>query len=82
MNKGKPSENSLNIAKNQKFELITSRHFKNLISQKPAWNIQWSLSPSRNLKPEASLPMPNLPIFQIFFKRDFSENAVNLDMGI
>ena len=30
--KGKPSENPLNIAKNQEFELITSHHFKNLIS--------------------------------------------------
>ena len=33
-NKGK-SEKSFNIAKNQEFELITSCHFKNLISPKP-----------------------------------------------
>ena len=50
LNKGKPSENRFNIAKNQEFELITSRHFKNLISPKPTWNSQWSLIPSRNLK--------------------------------
>ena len=34
LNKGKPSENTFNIAKNQEFELITSRHIKNLISPK------------------------------------------------
>ena len=28
LNKGKPSENPFNIAKNQEFELITSRNFK------------------------------------------------------
>ena len=50
LNKGKPSENPVNIAKSQEFELITSRHFKNLIPPKPAWNSQWSLIPSRNLK--------------------------------
>ena len=50
LNKDKPSENSVNIAKSQEFELITSRHFKNLISPKPAWNSHWSLIPSRNLK--------------------------------
>ena len=44
------SENPFNIAKNQEFELITSHHYKNLISAKPAWNSQWSLIPSRNLK--------------------------------
>ena len=49
MDKSKP-ENSLNIAKNQEFELITSYHFKNLISPKPVWNSQWSLISSRNLK--------------------------------
>ena len=38
--KGKPSENPFNIAKNQKSELIRSRHFKNLISSKPVWNSQ------------------------------------------
>ena len=37
-------------AKNQKFELITSHHFKNLISPKPAWNSQWSVIHSINLK--------------------------------
>ena len=42
MNKGKP-ENSFNIAKNQEFELITSYHFKNLISPKPTWKSHWSL---------------------------------------
>ena len=38
-NKGKPSENPFNIATNQEFEMITSCHFKNLISPKPACNI-------------------------------------------
>ena len=50
LNKGKPAESPFNIAKNQEFELITSRHFKNLISPKPAWIRQWSLIPSRNLR--------------------------------
>ena len=50
LNKGKPYESPFNIAKNQEFELITSRHFKNLISPTPAWNRQWSLIPSRNFK--------------------------------
>ena len=36
-------ESNFNIAKNQEFELITSCHFKNLISPKPTWNSQWSL---------------------------------------
>ena len=44
------SENPSNIAKNQEFELISSHHFKNLISPKPAWNTQWSLILSRNVK--------------------------------
>ena len=35
MDKGKPSGNPLDIPKNQEFELIASRHFKNLISPKP-----------------------------------------------
>ena len=50
LNKDKPSENSVNIAKSQEFELITSRHFKNLISPTPVWNSYWILIPSRNLK--------------------------------
>ena len=50
LNKDKPFENPFNIAKNQEFELITSRHFKNLIFPKPAWNSQWSIIPLRNLK--------------------------------
>ena len=40
LNKGKPSENPCNIAQNQEFELIMSRHSKSLISPKPAWNSQ------------------------------------------
>ena len=44
------SEDPFNTAKNQEFELIASHHYKNLISAKPAWNSQWSLIPSRNLK--------------------------------
>ena len=48
LNRGKP-ENSF-IAKNQKFELITSCYFKNLISTKPTWNSLWSLISSRHLK--------------------------------
>ena len=49
LSKGKP-ENPLNIAKNQEFEMITSRHFKNLISPKPVWNSQWSLISLQNLR--------------------------------
>ena len=69
LNKGKPSENPF-IAKNKEFELITSRHFKNLISPKPAWNSQWSLIPSRNLKRQHHFPyFPN--ISDHFFKKIF-----------
>ena len=68
MNKGRPSDNPFNNAKNQEFELITSRHFKNLISPKPAWNSQWSLIPSRN--PD-SITSHTSPIFQIFLKESF-----------
>ena len=51
-------ENLFNIIKNQEFELITSRHFQNLISPKPAWNIQWSLANSfEKFKAIASLPI-------------------------
>ena len=61
--KSKPSENPFIIAKNQKLEFIISRHFKNLISPKPAWIGQWSLIPSRNLKKKLKFS----PIFQIIF---------------
>ena len=44
LNESRHSENPFNIAKNQEFELITSRHL-NLISPKPAWNNKWSLVP-------------------------------------
>ena len=49
LNKGKP-ENPFNVTKNQEFEMLPLRHIKNLISPKPAWNSQWSLIPSTNLK--------------------------------
>ena len=62
----KNPENSFNIAKNQKFELITSHHFKNLISPKPAWKSHWGLIPLRNLKRQHHCPY-SLPIFQFFF---------------
>ena len=79
MNKGKP-ENSFNIAKNQEFELITSCHFKNLISPKSAWNSQWILIPSRNLKQQHHFA--HISDFLFLKKKHFSENPVNLDMGI
>ena len=81
LNKGKPSESSLNIARNQEFELITSGHFKNEISPKLAWNSQWSLNPSRNLKWKHHCPyVPR--IIDPFLKKDYSENPVNLNIGI
>ena len=43
-------ENPSNVVKNQEIVLIISHHFKNLISSNPAWNINWSLILSRNLK--------------------------------
>ena len=79
LNKSKPFENPFNIAKKTEFELITSRHFKNLISPKPAWNSQWKFL--RGIK--RLVTAYTSPIFQIFFqKKDFSENPVNLDVGI
>ena len=50
MNKGKPEVETLKITKKQDIELITSCHFKNLISPKPTLNSQWNLLPSRNLQ--------------------------------
>ena len=76
-------ENPFNNIKNQEFELITSHHFKNLISPKPAWDIQWSLVNSfEKFKVIASLPILFAHISDFFKKKDFSENLVTLDMGI
>ena len=68
LNKGKPSENTFNIAKNQEFELITSRHIKNLISPKPAWNSQSVESNSfEKFKMIASLPIAYFTRVSDFF---------------
>ena len=81
MNKGKPEVETLKITKSQDFELITSCHFKNLISQKPTLNSRWNLLSSRNLQRQHHCPYP-AHISDFFFK-DFSENPVlHLDMGI
>ena len=58
------------IAKNQEFEMITSCHFKNLISSKPTWNSQWSLISSRNLKWEYHFAAHTSPIFSVFLKKN------------
>ena len=74
---------TFNIAKNEELELITSCHFKNLISPKTAWNSQWSLISSRNLKWQHHCTYFSHRLLQIvFLKKDFSGNPVNLDMGI
>ena len=59
--------------------MITSYHFNNLISPNPAWNSQWSLIPSRNLKRQHHCQYSS-PIFQVFLKKVFSENPVNLEI--
>ena len=80
MNKGKPSENTFNTAKNQEFELIT--YITSL------WNFNLSKTHM-----EQSMEFNSFEKFKeklksfahisdILFKKDFSENPVNLDMGI
>ena len=81
LEQGKPSENSFNIAKNQEFELITSHHFKNLISPKPAWMEQSVKSnPFEKLKAIASLPMFH-PYFRFLKKKRFPRKSSKLGQG-
>ena len=81
LKKGEHSENPFNIAKNQEFKLITSFHFKNLISPKSAWSVESVESNSfEKFKAIASLPIL-CPFFRFLLKKkeDFSENPVNLE---
>ena len=70
------------LPKTKNSKLITSRHFKNLISPKPACNSQWSLIYSKNLKRKR-----HCPAFQIipdfFFTRisDFFTKSSKLGHG-
>ena len=78
LNKGKP-ENSFNIAKNQEFELITFCHFENLSKTHMKQSMKSNFL--KKFKVIASTALR--PYFRFFFlKKDFSENSVNLDMGI
>ena len=73
--------NLLNIAKNQEFELITSHHFKNLISPKPAWMEQSVKSnPFEKHKAIASLPIFH-PYFRFFLKKRFPRKSSKLGQG-
>ena len=80
MNKGKPSENPFNIAKNQEFGLIT--YITSL----------WKFDLSKTHM-EQSMEFNSFEKFKekfkilahisdIILKKDFSENPVSLDMGI
>ena len=76
-----------NIVKNQEFELITSSHFKNLIS--PRGNPHGTVSETvfnsgtvfKKFKAIASMPILRL-YFRFKKKKDFSDIPVNLGMGV
>ena len=86
MNKGKPSENLFNTAKNQEFELIIYiTLLENLISPKLESN-----SSESNCKVESNSfgkfeekckVFAQISEF-LFLKKNFSENPVNLGMEI
>ena len=82
MNKDKPCENPCNLAGNQDFELFTSRHFKNLISPKPMeQSVVYSVNKFKAIASIVKCPC-YAHISDFFKKKDFSENLVNLGMGI
>ena len=69
MNKDKLSKKPLNIAKNQKLELFTSCHFKNLTPPKP---MEESVESNFVNKFKAVVSTAHTStIFQIFFKKIF-----------
>ena len=76
-----------NIVKNQEFELITSSHFKNLISPKgnPHGTVSETVFNSgtvfKKFKAIASMPILRL-YFRFKKKKDFSDIPVNLGMGV
>ena len=83
LNTGNLSENSFNIAKNEKIELITSRHFKNLISPKLAWNSQPVESNSfKKFKVIQSMPIAYFAHISDFFKTKLEQNRSELILTI
>ena len=70
----KNPENSFNIAKNQKFELITSHHFKNLIS-KTCMEKSLGFNSFEKFKATASLPIlfAYISVFFLIFLRKTSK---------
>ena len=71
----------INIAKNPRISIDYTMSLQNLISQKPTWNSHWSIISARNLKRQHQCPyFANISVFSV--KKDFSEEPVNLDMGI
>ena len=76
-----------NIVKNQEFELITSSHFKNLISPKgnPHGTVSETVFNSGTVFKKFEV-IASMPILRLYFrfkkKKDFSDIPVNLGMGV
>ena len=76
-----------NIVKNQEFELITSSHFKNLISPKgnPHGTVSETVFNSGTVFKKFKV-IASMPILRLYFrfkkKKDFSDIPVNLGMGV
>ena len=76
-----------NIVKNQEFELITSSHFKNLISPKgnPHGTVSETVFSSGTVFKKFKV-IASMPILRLYFrfkkKKDFSDIPVNLGMGV
>ena len=76
-----------NIVKNQEFELITSSHFKNLISPKgnPHGTVSETVFNSGTVFKKFKM-IASMPILRLYFrfkkKKDFSDIPVNLGMGV
>ena len=75
MNKGKPSGNPFNFAKIQEFEFIPSRHFKNLISPKPADSNSFE-----KFKAIASRPIL-CPYFRFFLQKRLLKKSIKPGHG-
>ena len=77
-----------NIVKNQEFELITSSHFKNLISPKgnPHGTVSETVFNSGTVFKKFKVLIASMPILRVYFrfkkKKDFSDIPVNLGMGV
>ena len=74
-------KNPFNIAKHQEFELITSSHFKNLISPKPSWNSKYfRFKKKRRFLKKSSKPgHENLALITSTIQTELSKLNFNFD---